>query len=285
MRIRRWRRLAAGSIICSTLAGAVLLMAPPAAANVTQGPCTGFAIIAGKKYTPANDTVSNPVHVPRTGLVQYHGDTGSTVTAPHHGHLAIQVGPSKITIYSWASPNENHKIADDGTQDLKKAYDKLPFGIAGIYKIYGYHYNSGALFCTGFAYVKFDQSPLSTPIGLAAVILTALAALAVIGAARGAKVAYVGAGTTSAGSGRGRKPILGALGGLFLGAFVAIDLQQFSLRPLDNLSVIGLPVIGLVLGLVLGLTVPLGGGPAHVAGGGAAPPPAAPSPPEQPSAS
>lgn len=54
---------------------------------------------------------------------------------------------------------------------------------------------------------------------------------------------------------RGR-PILGAISGLFLGAFVAVDLQQFGIRPLDNLSVFGLPAVGLVLGLALGLWGP-----------------------------
>lgn len=55
---------------------------------------------------------------------------------------------------------------------------------------------------------------------------------------------------------RGR-PVLGAVSGLFLGIFVALDLQQFGVRPLDNFSVIGLPLVGLALGLVLGLTGPL----------------------------
>lgn len=52
------------------------------------------------------------------------------------------------------------------------------------------------------------------------------------------------------------KPILGAIAGLFLGLFVAVDLQQFGIRPLDNLSVFGLPLIGLALGLGLALWAP-----------------------------
>lgn len=55
------------------------------------------------------------------------------------------------------------------------------------------------------------------------------------------------------------RPVLGAIAGLFLGIFVAIDLQQFGIRPLDNLSVIGLPLMGLVLGLVVAYFAPLGG--------------------------
>jgi hypothetical protein len=54
---------------------------------------------------------------------------------------------------------------------------------------------------------------------------------------------------------RGR-PILGAIAGLFLGVFVALDLMMFRVRTLDDLSVIGLPAIGLVLGIVLGLVAP-----------------------------
>jgi hypothetical protein len=51
---------------------------------------------------------------------------------------------------------------------------------------------------------------------------------------------------------------MGAIAGLFFGAFIAIDLQQFGIRPLDNLSVIGLPIIGLVLGLAFAMWAPLG---------------------------
>jgi hypothetical protein len=56
---------------------------------------------------------------------------------------------------------------------------------------------------------------------------------------------------------RGGRPVLGAVSGLLFGVFLALDLQQFSIRPLDNFSVIGLPLLGLVLGLALGLTHPL----------------------------
>lgn len=56
---------------------------------------------------------------------------------------------------------------------------------------------------------------------------------------------------------RGR-PVLGAISGLLFGAFLAITLQQFSIRPLDNFSVIGLPIIGLLLGLGLAAWAPFG---------------------------
>ncbi len=56
---------------------------------------------------------------------------------------------------------------------------------------------------------------------------------------------------------RGR-PVLGAIFGLLFGAFLAIVLQQFSIRPLDNLSVFGLPVAGFLLGLLLAAWAPFG---------------------------
>ena len=54
------------------------------------------------------------------------------------------------------------------------------------------------------------------------------------------------------------KPVLGVVSGLFFGLFLAILLQQFGIRPLDNLSVIGLPVLGMVLGLVMAAVAPFG---------------------------
>lgn len=73
---------------------------------------------------------------------------------------------------------------------------------------------------------------------------------------------------------RGR-PILGAIAGLFFGAFVAIDLMMFGVRPLDRLSAYGLPAVGLVLGLALGLWAPLGRKRAAARSSAGAPPPAA----------
>lgn len=54
------------------------------------------------------------------------------------------------------------------------------------------------------------------------------------------------------------RPVLGAISGLFFGLAIAILLMQFGVRPLDNLSVIGLPLIGMGLGLLLAFTAPFG---------------------------
>lgn len=54
------------------------------------------------------------------------------------------------------------------------------------------------------------------------------------------------------------RPVLGAISGIFLGVFAALLLQQFGIRPLDNLSVIGLPILGLVIGIVFAMWAPFG---------------------------
>jgi hypothetical protein len=54
--------------------------------------------------------------------------------------------------------------------------------------------------------------------------------------------------------------VLGAISGFFLGVALAVLLQQFGLRPLDNLSVFGLPLLGLVLGIGMAYWAPFGRG-------------------------
>ncbi len=57
---------------------------------------------------------------------------------------------------------------------------------------------------------------------------------------------------------RGR-PAVGAIFGLLFGLFLALTIQQFGLRPLDDrLIFFGLPVLFFVLGILLGLRAPLG---------------------------
>ena len=54
------------------------------------------------------------------------------------------------------------------------------------------------------------------------------------------------------------RPALGAISGLFLGLFIALLLQQYGIRPLDTFSVIGIPIIGLVVGLLFSMWAPFG---------------------------
>jgi hypothetical protein len=54
------------------------------------------------------------------------------------------------------------------------------------------------------------------------------------------------------------RPVLGFFSGLLFGLFLALVLQQFGIMPLSTLSVIGFPVIGIVLGLGLAAWAPFG---------------------------
>ncbi len=55
---------------------------------------------------------------------------------------------------------------------------------------------------------------------------------------------------------RGR-PILGAICGLLLGVFLALDLHMLHIWTLSKASETVLPAAGLVVGLLLGLTGPI----------------------------
>jgi len=54
------------------------------------------------------------------------------------------------------------------------------------------------------------------------------------------------------------RPVAGVIFGLLFGLFLAITLQQWSIRPLDTVSIVGLPIAGLILGLVLAAWAPFG---------------------------
>jgi hypothetical protein len=54
-------------------------------------------------------------------------------------------------------------------------------------------------------------------------------------------------------------PVTGAIAGLLLGLFVAFDLMMFEIRPMDSLSLFGLPAAGMIVGILLGLWGPFGG--------------------------
>jgi hypothetical protein len=54
------------------------------------------------------------------------------------------------------------------------------------------------------------------------------------------------------------RPVLGFISGLLFGLFLALVLQQYGIMPLSTLSVIGFPIIGIVLGLGLAAWAPFG---------------------------
>lgn len=51
-------------------------------------------------------------------------------------------------------------------------------------------------------------------------------------------------------------PVRGAISGFFFGLFLGLDLSIFHVTPPGTLTLIVLPILGLVLGIVLGITAP-----------------------------
>jgi hypothetical protein len=60
------------------------------------------------------------------------------------------------------------------------------------------------------------------------------------------------------------RPILGVISGLLFGLFLALTLQQFGIMPLTTLSLIGFPIIGIVIGLGLAAAAPFGNKTAQI---------------------
>ena len=54
------------------------------------------------------------------------------------------------------------------------------------------------------------------------------------------------------------RPVLGFISGLLFGLFLALTLQQFGVVPLTTATVIGLPILGIVIGLGLAAWAPFG---------------------------
>jgi hypothetical protein len=54
------------------------------------------------------------------------------------------------------------------------------------------------------------------------------------------------------------RPVLGFISGLLFGLFLALTLQQFGIMPLTTLSVIGFPILGIIVGLGLAAWAPFG---------------------------
>jgi hypothetical protein len=54
------------------------------------------------------------------------------------------------------------------------------------------------------------------------------------------------------------RPVLGVISGLLFGLFLALTLQQFGIMPLTTVTLIGFPIIGIVIGLGLASVAPFG---------------------------
>lgn len=251
---RRWVSLFA---VVGLISGLVLLMSGPAQADVTGG-CDGsadFNTDSVGAYTPDFDTRDNPIIVPK--------DDGTTASwegsVPGEnrnfgGKVEIRIGPSWIEVADWGFPDHNGDNADDersdrGVYNMDELWDVIPKNIVnGIYQARASH-SALAVDCEANFFVKFEGNALSSPIVIVAIILSAgfLGLLLMAGRRRVAEGFF------------GGRPVLAAISAFFLGIMIALLLQQFGVWPLDNVTVIAVPLAMIGIGLIIAKVTPFGG--------------------------
>ena len=250
-----------GAALAAVAITGLLLLPAVASADVTGG-CTGVVFIEGVEYGPQNDTPNNPIVVPDRAVVtaEWAGEVPFANTN-YFGEAGIVVGPTTIRFASWAGANPEDIRAAAGTYSLDELKAELPVdvGVTGIYQVKGFHDADGGS-CTGMVFVKFEGNPLSTPLGVVAVVGIIISALGLFTALW-------------------KHPVVGAIFGLLFGLFLALVLQQWSVYPLTTLSVVGLPLIFLGVGILLGVWGPMASAPAETAAAAPAAPATTPPPP------
>lgn len=215
------------------LAALVIMLVPSVAIASVEGGCTGEATILGETYTPANDTAKNAIPIPDQDGVQvtYSGSVNFE-NKNHRGSVKVQVGPFNIEVGDWGGPNQqDERGVTNKTYELDDFRDKLPIWIPGVWKVTGDH-AAGPNSCSGFAMIKLEGSPFSSPVGWVAMIgLVALAYLAVRAAMK-------------------RRMVAAAISALFLGLLVAIALMMFGIKPLDTVTTVVLPIVLAIIAVI-----------------------------------
>lgn len=207
--------------------------AAPAGAQFTENTigCKGSAVLTGDDGSTTNVNAEDAsVVLPSSGEAAYDGSV-ATITHNHFGEINLEVGPATIQLGDWKGKNDTNKDAKSGTKELPSALGDVP---PGKYDVNGFHQGDEGR-CAGKMTVEIAGSLLSNPISAGSTGIGALALLAFLfGALRG-------------------RPILGAVAGLFLGLFGALDLVFAKVLSSGSVLLLVLPVALLVVGLVVGL--------------------------------
>ncbi len=220
--------------IAMALAALVISLVPGIAAASVDGACSGEASLEGASYGPGNDTPGNAIPIPdKDGvIVTYSGSVGFE-NKGHSGSAKVQVGPFGITLgEAWDGSNEqDDRGVENQTYALDDFRDKLPIWIPGVWKVTATHSASGGQ-CSGFAMIKLAGSPLSSAVGW--VVLIGLLGLTFVAISAIARKRWFAA----------------SFAALFAGVFLALALMMWSIRPLDTLTLVILPIVLAVLAAV-----------------------------------
>jgi hypothetical protein len=224
-----------------------MLLIGVGAGAAIDGPCRGTATIDGIVYSEANDSADNPIVIPdQDGLIAFwEGSTDAPITE-HTGELGVVIGPATINFADWGGENSDLETESSGSYAIDDARDVLPINLVGLYEVSGFHSGEGGkrrelrrIRHGAAGRESIDDS----------------------GRRRFGSRSRTGSGWSAfcrEDASMSGRPVLGSISGLFLGLFAAVLLQQYGIRPLDTFSVIGLPIIGLVVGLLFSMWAPFG---------------------------
>ncbi len=251
-------RILAVLAVLSLLAALVLLPAQPAHADVTGG-CDGsadFNTDSEGPYTPAFDTPGNPIIVPKDdGTIANWAGSVPGENTNFGGNVEIRIGPFWIEVADWGDPdhdgsNDDDERSDEGQYNMDELWDVIPKNLVnGIYEAQAFHSADG-VDCEAHFFVKFEGNALTSPIVIVAIILAILSVLLLIRAGmRRPGVSGFFAG----------RPVVAVIAALILAIMIAIILQQFCVQPLNNTTVIILPIILIIVGLAIAKIAPFGG--------------------------
>ena len=236
----------------------MLFAAQPAHADVTGG-CEGsadFNTDSEGPYTPDFDTRDNPIIVPKDDgtIAAWQGSVPGENTN-FSGKVEIRFGPVWIEVADWGFPDHNGENVDDerddrGEYNMDELWEEIPKNLVnGIYEARAFH-DADGVDCEADFFVKFEGNPLGSPIVIVAIILAIIFFVLLIRAGmRRPNAAGFFAG----------RPVLAVIAALILAIMISIILQQFCVQPLNNTTVIILPIIFIIVGLVIAKVAPFGG--------------------------
>ena len=225
-------RRAIGRLAVATTLVFVTLLAvatAPAGAVVT-GPCDATGAIDATTYVPRRIRGNEVVTLPKSATVRWEGSMvdGARPRArvPYRGGIDVTVAGFDVAVDRWRGTTAKAAVEGERRYD----FDALPGDV--VYRIHGSH-RYGRVACTGEMLVQLEGGKgAAVPIAYAGTAAT-FVLLAVFAA-------------------RGRR-ILGALAGLVLGGFVAVDLVLFARADLASRGLLVFPVAGLVLGATVAM--------------------------------
>ena len=209
-------------------------------------------------YTPDNDTPDNAIIVPKDDgtIAAWEGSVPGENTN-FSGNVEIRLGPFWIEVADWGFPdhdgsNDDDDRSDEGDYNLDELWDVIPKNLVnGIYEARGFHSADGVN-CEAQFFVKFEGNALASPIVIVSIVLLVISVIMLIRA---------GMRRPNASGFFAGRPVLAIVAALIMAITIAIILQQFCVQPLDNTTVIILPIILIIIGIVIAKVAPFGGAP------------------------